>query len=86
MAKAKKQVLQRYLIINLNAFLNSHPLQILTFAGNKTLQEKVNKLLHNSYAVHEDHPNITMITMIAVQSGAYWKELAGDKELVRPLI
>jgi hypothetical protein len=82
----KKKVSHKYLIINLSAFLNSHPLQILTFSGNKTLQEKLNKLLHNSYAVHESHPNITMITMIAVQSGAYWKELSGDKELVRPLI
>jgi hypothetical protein len=75
-----------YLIVNLSSFLKYPQLQSLTFKDNKPLQKQMNKLLYNSYAVSENHPNITMITMIAVQGGAYWRALSGEHELVKPLI
>jgi hypothetical protein len=84
--KATRTSKSRYLIVNLNAFLNSYPLQSLTFSNDKSMQRELTKLMYNSYAVHENHPNISMIALIAATHGAYWQTLHGDKQLVKPLI
>ena len=84
--KAQTATVHKYLIINLSAFLNSYPLQTLTFSNDKDMQREMSKLMYNSYAVHENHPNIAMITVIAAGTGAYWHKLSGEKQLVRPLI
>jgi hypothetical protein len=84
--KGQSATSHRYLIINLNTFLKSYPLQTLTFNEDKDMQKQLNKLMYNSYAVHENHPNISLITIIAMTGGAYWHKLSGDKQLVRPLI
>lgn len=86
MAKKKPAVNQRYLIINLGAFINSYPLQTLTFAPGSELQQSFKSLMYNSYGVHETHPNISMISLIAATTGAHWQLLPGEHQEVRPLI
>lgn len=80
MARPKKT--HRYLIINLNAFLQDYELAQLTFKKSS----EWNHLKVNSFAVSEQHANIAFIAVKSAAYGSYWRELPGAHELVRHLI
>jgi hypothetical protein len=82
--KKPKDTLYRYFIVPLEALMQHPHLIQMIWPINPEKWVDVTSMLYHSYAISENHPNISIIP-VYVEHGT-WMNLGGTHDDVRPMI